>query len=286
MIATPEPGRMLVVGGRRVHCHAAGAGPAIVLLHGASSHSADFMFGLFQRLARDFRAVAFDRPGLGLSEALHPDGETFAEQAAHLDAACELLGVERAIILGHSFGAGVCMAWALERPERVAALVTIAGVTMPWPRTMESFLQLAAREPDGATLARLISVTTERAFTHSPLETIFAPQPVLPGYAEALRLPAAYRRSAFRANARQVARLRTEVEALAPRYPSLALPVEVLHGTHDAVGSIMVHARAMARSLPDARLTELPGLGHMLHLVAQDDVLAAVARARVRAGLR
>lgn len=278
-------GRVLEVAGRRVHAHVAGTGPAVILLHGATSHSADFGFGLFDRLAARFRVIAFDRPGLGRSEALHGRGESFAEQAAHLDAAAAALGVTRAVIVGHSFGGGIAMAWALDRPARVAAVVTLAGITMPWPPRMIDFRRLASREPDGAALVPVISVTSERDFTHSTLETIFAPQPVPPGYADRLALPRELLRPTVRANARQVARLREEVTALARRYATLSLPVEVLQGTHDAVGSVMVHARQMARRLGNARLTELEGIGHMPHHVAEGDSVAAVVRAVSRAGL-
>ncbi|WP_165354523.1 alpha/beta fold hydrolase [Tropicimonas sp. IMCC6043] len=279
-------GRVLEVGGRDVQAYVAGDGPDVILLHGAASHSADFDFGLFDRLAARFRVTAFDRPGLGRSEALHGRGESFGEQAAHLDAAAAALGIARAVVVGHSFGGGVAMAWALDRPARVAAVTTLAGVTMPWPEDMDAFRRLASREPDGAALVPVISVTSERAFTHSTLETIFAPQPVPEGYAERLLLPRDLLRPTFRSNARQVARLREEVTRLARGYASLQLPVEVLQGKHDTVGSVMVHARQMARRLGNARLTELPGIGHMPHHADPDATVAAIIRAVARAGLR
>lgn len=281
----PPESRFLEVVGKRVHAFVQGSGPAVILIHGASANAQDFSFDFLQRLSSRFRVIAFDRPGMGRSEALHKDGETFAEQAAHLDQAAAALGVERAVIVGHSFGGGVAMAWALERPERVGAVVTLAGITMPWPVTMDAFRRLASREPDGDALLPLISVVHERAFTHSTLETIFGPQAVPEGYGDALLIPQELRRPSFRANSRQVAKLLPQVTEMAKRYPSLALPVEVLHGTHDAVGSVMVHARQMARRLPDARLTELAGIGHMPHHVAPEPVIAAIIRAVARGGL-
>ena len=157
---------------------------------------------------------------------------------------------------------------------------------MPWPETMEAFRRLASREADGAALVPLISVVTSRAFTHSSLETIFAPQPVPAGYSDFLVLPPERRRPTFRANTRQIASLSPQVAEMAKHYAGLQIPVEVLHGTHDAMGSVMVHARQMARRLPNARLTELPGIGHMPHHVAPEPVVAAIVRAVARAGLR
>ncbi|WP_068309694.1 alpha/beta fold hydrolase [Aliiruegeria sabulilitoris] len=278
-------GKFIEAGGRRVHAHIMGSGPDVILVHGASVNARDFTFGFAQKLSQHFRVIAFDRPGMGFSDPLHPQGESMSEQAVQLDAAAEALGIERAVIVGHSFGGGVAMAWALDRPARVGAVVTVAGITMPWPETMEAFRRLASREPDGAELVPLISVVTSRAFTHSTLETIFAPQPVPAGYGDFLLLPPERRRPSFRANSRQIAKLAPQVAEMAKRYPSLHLPVEMVHGTHDAVGSVMVHARQMARRLPDARLTELAGIGHMPHHVCPEPVVAAIIRAVARAGL-
>ncbi|WP_170844433.1 alpha/beta fold hydrolase [Aliiruegeria lutimaris] len=273
------------IGGKRIHAHIEGSGPDVILIHGASMNARDFTFGFVQKLSQHCQVIAFDRPGMGFSDPLHAHGESMSEQAAMLDAAAEALGIERAVIVGHSFGGGVAMAWGLEHPARVGAIVTVAGITMPWPETMEAFRRLASREPDGAALVPVISVVTSRAFTHSTLETIFAPQPVPAGYGDFLVLPPERRRPSFRANTRQIASLAPQVAEMAKRYPALDLPVEVLHGTHDAVGSVMVHARQMARRLPDARLTELAGIGHMPHHVSPDPVLAAIIRAVARAGL-
>ena len=284
-LAPAMTGQFVNVGGKRIHVHIEGSGPDVILIHGASVNARDFTFDFIHRLSRHCRVIAFDRPGMGFSEALHPDGETMSEQAAALDAAAEALGIERAVIVGHSYGGGVAMAWGLDHPARVGAIVTLAGITMPWPVTMDAFRRLASREADGEALVPLISVVTSRAFTHSTLETIFTPQPVPPGYGDYLVLPQELRRPTFRANSRQIAKLAPQVTEMAKRYAALTLPVEVLHGTHDAVGSIMVHARQMARRLPDARQTELAGIGHMPHHTAPEPVVATIIRAVARAGL-
>ncbi len=73
---------------------------------------------------------------------------------------------------------------------------------------------------------------------------------------------------------------------MARRYPGLSIPVEILHGTVDSIVPIAVHARPMAAVLPDARLTELPGVGHMPHHARPDAARAAIDAVARRAGLR
>ncbi|SNS41893.1 alpha/beta fold hydrolase [Tropicimonas sediminicola] len=282
----PPIGRLLPVGGGMVHALTTGSGPDVVLLHGASGNLRDFTFDLVGRLARDFRVTAFDRPGLGHSDPLHADGESPAEQAAVLDAAAGMLGLGRAVIVGHSFGGSVAMAWALEHPERVAAVVTLAGATMPWPGDLGPWYRIASTTFGAATVVPLVSGWLPDSYARNSVASIFAPQQPPDGYLEHVGIPLTLRRAAvLRSNVRQVAGLKPHVAAMARRYPGLSVPVEIVHGTADTIVPAAVHAHPMSRLLPTARLTELPGIGHMPHHVAPDATLAAIRSAAVRAGL-
>ena len=72
---------------------------------------------------------------------------------------------------------------------------------------------------------------------------------------------------------------------MAPNYPKITAPVEILHGTSDDIVSFELHAKALARDIPTATLTELKGMGHMPHHCDQDAVRSAISRAAERAGL-
>lgn len=283
--AYPPTGRMLDVGGQRVHAHVEGTGPDVILLHGASGNSRDFTFDLVGRLAGRFRVCAIDRPGLGHSDALHGRGESPAEQAALLDAAAARLGIDRAVVLGHSYGAAVAMAWALNLPARVAAVVSLAGATMPWKGDLGPWYRYAATGIGSATLVPLVSALVPRRVTGRNIASIFAPQPPPPGYADYVGIDLTLRPGTLRANVRQVSGLKPHVTAMAARYRGLELPVEIVHGTADTIVPLAVHARPLARSLPRAALTELPGIGHMPHHADPAATIAAIGRAARRAGL-
>ena len=66
----PPEGRFLSVDGTRIHYVERGAGPVVILLHGAGGSSRDFTFDLMDRLADTYRVITFDRPGLGYSDRL------------------------------------------------------------------------------------------------------------------------------------------------------------------------------------------------------------------------
>ena len=286
VVAHPPIGRLIKVEGHFVHVDVAGRGPDVILLHGASANLRDFTFDLAPRLARDFRVIAFDRPGLGYSQSIDPQGESPEEQAALLDAAAAQLGVRRAIVLGHSYAGAVALAWAIHRPRRVAGIVTLSGVTMPWPGTLGPWYPIAASEIGGATLVPLISALAPQAGVDRALDFFFAPQQVPPGYADYVGIDLALRPSAIRANARQIDILKPHIVAMAAHYPRLTIPAEIVHGTADRIVPPRIHSIPLAGILPNARLNLLPGVGHMPHHVRTDEVIATIRRAARRAGLK
>lgn len=282
--AAPQ-GTFLTIDGRRLHVLVRGHGPDVVLIHGASGNLRDFTFDLMGRLVPRFRVIAVDRPGLGHSDRLHDRGESPAEQARVLDRAAAMLGVERAVIAGHSYGGSVALAWALDHPGRVGAVVSLAGAAMPWPGELGPWYRTASTGLGGATLVPLVSALLPAAVVRRLIGTIFAPQPAPPGYGAHLAVELTLQPQVLRANVRQVGSLKSHLAGMAPRYPALNRPVEILHGTADTIVPLAVHGRPLAAILPDARLTELPGVGHMPHHVAPDATVSVIEHAARRAGL-
>ncbi len=101
----------------------AGAGPPIVLLHGLSATRRSVVHGSRQLQRRGWRVIAYDARGHGASSAA--PGYEYADLVDDLRAVLDHLELERVALVGSSMGAATAMAFALESPERVAALVQI-----------------------------------------------------------------------------------------------------------------------------------------------------------------
>jgi pimeloyl-ACP methyl ester carboxylesterase len=84
------------------------------------------------------------------------------------------------------------------------------------------------------------------------------------------------RPKAFAANARDMTELKSNLEKLAPLYPSIAAPTVILVGDRDLAVSNDVHAFELAKAIPKARLEVLSGVGHVPHHARPDRVVAAV----------
>ncbi|MEP5374306.1 MAG: alpha/beta hydrolase, partial [Hyphomicrobiales bacterium] len=208
----PPLGQILMVDGIPVHAVVRGQGPDVILIHGASGNARDFTFDLVDRLDDHYRVIAFDRPGLGytgrVTQAVNdPNGprpETPSEQAILLEAAARQLNVDKAVVLGQSYGGAVALGWAIERPDTVSALVLVSAVTTPWNTDLEGWYALMEHNIGPSFVAPMVSAfaTPERA--DSVLNDIFSPQHPPQGYRNYVGVGLTTRLNSLISNANQV----------------------------------------------------------------------------------
>ncbi len=280
----PPEGLFVTVEGVKLHAVVRGKGPDLVLLHGASGSVRDLSFGFIDALAARYRVIAIDRPGLGWSEP-GPGTDHISAQARLLREAAAELGATRPIIFGHSYGGAVALAWAVDAPDSVAALVLASAVSHPWDGDVPFLYKVAANPVAGPLTVTGISAWVPEGYVTDQVNAVFLPQTVPPGYDEHFGPMMSARAAAFRANSEQRVTLKEDVRAQVAQYPAIAVPVEILHGDSDPVVYASVHSEPLAREVPGARLTILPGVGHMPQHTARPAVIAAIDRAAARAGL-
>jgi pimeloyl-ACP methyl ester carboxylesterase len=277
-------GGFVTVDGLNVHYLQAGQGPDLVMIHGASGSLRDFTFALMPQLADRYRVTVLDRPGLGLSDVL-PEGETaLAAQAHHLRKAAEMLGISDPLLLGHSYGGAVSLAWALGAPPR--ALILVAAPSLPWPGGLDPWYRVNNSRLGRAIFVPLAAAWVPMSFVHNAIDSTFAPEPAPAGYADHMGVAFTARASVLATNVAQVNALRAQLVAMEPSYPLLTLPIELVHGDADTIVPLTIHSGPFSKHLPSAHLTVIPGAGHMPHQTHADVVIAAIDRAAARAGLR
>jgi pimeloyl-ACP methyl ester carboxylesterase len=110
------------VNGVRLAYQQLGAGPALVLVHGLAANRAFWYLGAAQAFKAAFQVTLYDLRGHGLSE-IAPTGYTPREMADDLGGLLDHLGIEQAVLIGHSYGGVVALHYAAQHPERVVGLV-------------------------------------------------------------------------------------------------------------------------------------------------------------------
>lgn len=278
---TPPIGRFLTVNGRQVHYARRGDTGAVpvVLIHGASGNICDWEMSILPGLAERREVIAFDRPGFGYSAALADHGWRLTDQIAHLRDALGLLGVNRYVLAGHSYGGSLAMRWALDHPDEVAGLALISAPVMDWGGGgIGAHYRLGGRPVVGDVLAQAARFLTSSEFLRKTTASVFAPQAMPLDYVERGGVALALRPSTFRVNSVMMLRLYRQMAEQATRNPELRVPVEIVHGQSDTIVPAFVHAEPLSKMHPRAGLTLMPEVGHMPHHADPGAVIAAIER--------
>ena len=217
-----------------------GAGPTLVLLHGAGD-SAGTWSSIVKTFTPRYRVVIPDLAGHGGSAPA--EGPISVGQVlTGLEAVLQQGQQDPAIIVGNSLGAWAALLYAREHPDRVARLVLVNGGALVGDRPDLS-LTPKTREEAAALMTQLRDPSAEP----------------IPGFV----LDNVVRE----AQAGPIARLvQTAGEmgqyVLEGRLHEVTVPADLLWGESDRLFSI-AYARRMMSQLPAARLTTIPGCGHV-----------------------
>ena len=132
----PEIGSYVDAGGIKTNYLEAGAGPPVVLVHGSGpgvTAYANWRLTI-PDLAPHFRVLAPDMAGFGFSDK--PDVvANMARWVGQLTGFLDALGIERASVVGNSFGGGIGIRLAVDHPDRVDRLVLMGSVGISFPIT-------------------------------------------------------------------------------------------------------------------------------------------------------
>ena len=278
----PPVGRFITVKGVRLHYVDRGTGTPLVLLHGNGSMIEDFQSsGLIDLAAMKYRVIAFDRPGFGHSDRPRTTIWTPEAQADLIATALTEIGVARAIILGHSWGTLVALAFAIKYPQEVEALVLASGYYYPNARADVVILSPPAIPLIGDLLSHTISPLLSRLMWPLLLRKIFGPGAVprkFDGFPEEM----AVRPSQIRASAAESALMIPSVHTLRKEYRLLKMPVAIFAGAEDRLIESEQSAR-LHRDIPHSTLQSVPRTGHMVHQTATQEIMSAIDRVAAKA---
>ncbi|HVB14123.1 MAG TPA: alpha/beta hydrolase [Candidatus Dormibacteraeota bacterium] len=271
--------------GKREHRLAgwtSGQGPTVVVLHGGPGLS-DYTYSLLPELVDSYTVVRFQQRGLAPSTTAGPfDVET---QVADTVSVLDGLGLDRPLIIGHSWGGHLAMHLMAAHPDRVAGALVIDPL---------------GAVPDGgeADLSRILGerVTPEAAARSEELDEralrgegtaadqIEGLSLVWPGYfavpATAPPMPSMEISVAAYSDTFKSIREHFERQTLVSRLPQISVPTHFLLGAQSPIPNS--HGLASAALIPRAEVEVLPGCGHFPWLEQPGSVRAVLDRLRAR----
>jgi pimeloyl-ACP methyl ester carboxylesterase len=273
----PPRGEFLDVEGVRLHYVERGTGTPVVLIHGNAVSLEDFeASGLLDRLAVDHRVVAIDRPGFGHSSRPRDRMWTPKAQAKALHAALQALGMTQARVVGHSMGAMVAAALALDHPEDVDRLVLLGGYYYPTLRLDALAAAPVALPVVGDAMRYTVTAAVSRATLTGAVKSMFAPNDVPDEFLRAVSREMMLRPVQLRANAEDAAFMMQAASDAAGRYGELQMPVIIVAGEDDRIVDSHAHSARLHEDVSRSELVMIPGTGHMVHHAVPARIAEAV----------
>jgi pimeloyl-ACP methyl ester carboxylesterase len=244
--------RSRIVDGTRIRYIDAGAGPAVVLIHGFGASMYSWRYAIPPLVAAGYRVVAFDDRGFGFSD--RPDsGYANADYVRLAVALLDTLRITDAVLVGHSMGGEIAAEVALAHPERVRALALIdaAGWEVHWPLLLTAARWRISGGIASGVRGRNLTARILRSMyadaskvTEQDIDQYYAPVGA-PDYGQTLR--GVLRDYRF--------------DALRGRLSAIQAPTLLLWGTGDRLIPPAV-GRRMAAELPRAAFVLVPRAGH------------------------
>lgn len=243
----------------RWHIQEAGEGPLVLLIHGAGGATQSFR-GLFPILAETNRVIAVDLPGQGFTQLGAQYRCGLDQMSEDLLSLCRDQGWVPDLIVGHSAGVAIALRlWELGlRPKRGivginAALGNFKGVA-GWLFPM---------------MAKALAVTPFSASIFASTTTPASIRNLVKGTGSQLDqagLDLYYRLATDKGHVDAMLSMMAQwsLDGLLARLGKIDCPVHLITGLADKAIPPHVSADA-AQVLPNARLTELPNLGHLAH---------------------
>jgi haloalkane dehalogenase len=260
------------VAGARVHYLDEGGGPPLLLLHGNPTWS--FLYrDIVAGLRDQYRCIAVDYPGFGLSSAAPAYGFTPAEHADVIEQLVAQLDLSGVTMMVQDWGGPIGFAVATRQPERFAAFVI--GNTWAWPKS-DPGTQLFSRLLGGPIGRRLIvnrNVFVER-IVPGGVRRRTLPDAVMNAYRGPFPTPAS--RRAIAVMPQQILGSRPFLAEIEGRLPRLRdRPALIVWPTRDVAFGDR-ERRRWEEVLPDHRTVLLEGAGHYIQEDAAAEIVTAI----------
>lgn len=245
------------VDGLRIAFRCDGAGPPLLLLHGAFADSREWV-RQFDAFSERFTVVAWDAPGCGESDDL-PDGTFGLDRWVHiLSGFIRAMGMEQPHVLGLSMGSMLALALHVEHPECARSLV-LASAYAGWAG---SLTPEQVQQRISQTLLDL-----ERPAEQVAREFVAT---LLPADAP----PALIEEQITMVRQARPETTRSLIRDLGPvdlrsALSRVSVPTLLLYGDADTRAPAQI-ATAMHATIPGSTLVQIPGLGHCGHIQAPE----------------
>ena len=298
--------KFVTVDRARLHFVIKGAGRPVILVHGNPGSCQDWA-RLYTPISSRYQAIAFDRPGHGHSDRPNHRDITVDIQAQMLHTALRELQIERPILVGHSWGGALALAYALEFPDDLAGLVLLAPAVYESDDGVSFLSKLPGFPIIGDVVNFLFTPLIGPWLVRTDVTKAFAPDPIPKNYLrhvlsewtrpkkvkwysvdDALlneSLPKLSLRYAelIKSNHRESNSIDSSPADSVSNKSCLRMPVSIVTGDSDLIVPATENAHRLYKALPHSELVVLEKTGHQIPFTRPDAVVAAIDQVAAKA---
>ncbi|MBP6431700.1 MAG: alpha/beta fold hydrolase [Ferruginibacter sp.] len=240
--------------------------PAIIMMHGYGGSSNDWRFQLHE-FSKNFRAIAWNAPGYMLTDGLKTNKPSREDYANSLADFMNALKIEKAYLVGNSFGSRVAQCFAYHHPQRVIKIALVgpsAGKNLSKDEIAQMWDKRMNQIKDGAL-----------HFADKRVEALLAPG----SSKELIELA----RSGMMGVQKDMFIKGVNFLVANDHTPSLiatklTMPILLIAGTEDAISPIFSNTDSIKKAIPHSKVEILKGIGHLPHIEAPQTVNELVAQ--------
>ena len=286
--AAPSTGRFVQAGDVELFIQEMGPvdrqAQVILFIHGTAAWSGLWRETMTPLAEAGYRCIAIDIPPFGFSERPATPSYGNADQAKRIVALMDALDIERAILLGHSFGGGATLETALTVPDRIETLVLadVGGLNlnlqpapeMQRPSAIETFLGMPfVRNPI------LAATGTNPLFTKTLISAmVLDPADVTEEKVKILQEPLVLQDATHTLGdwlKEVLGPQEISLTTVPANYQRLTMPTLIVWGDSDTVIPLQ-EGEYLQSILPNAELVIMPGVNHIPHVEDQEKFIEIV----------
>ncbi len=256
------------------------ADTAFVVIHGSSSSSYDMDLAWAEKLSQHGTVLCFDRPGIGLSR-LKTSAKAMSHpglQADEMHHAVKQLGYQHIVVLGHSWGGSVAMAYAQRHGAELAGSVIVAAPLYPWEGGSSWYNKLVTLPVIGWLFAHSVLTKYGHLQLLSGVQATAHPESVPDSYVEAAAIGLILMPRQFITNAVYSIHLKAHLAEMQKHYQHFDTPLILIGGDRDQTVFTKRNSNRFQDDYQQSEMIYLRNVGHMLHHTQADIIVDAARR--------
>lgn len=265
-----ERGKLHVIEAGKPHL------PPVVLIHGASGSARDMLAAFSPLLSHSSWLHAIDRPGMGYSENSCSDLSVSGPdvQADIINTYVVARGLDRPIIIGHSWGGSVAQCYAQKYGSETAGVISLCPPLFPWDGAGSWYEHIVTTPVIGPLVAHTLLTKYGLTQITPGIERNFKPEGAPAHFAQTIGAALILRPQPFHTNSVYGLHLSAHLARLSAHYQPLSCPFILASGDKDHTVNFKRNSLRYHQAFPNTELMVFEGAGHMIHHTQS----AAIAR--------